>query len=145
VFKLSGGYERIRFSNPNTPLSAGYVDIGGYVLAYVNNKAYDDARVLQVFWGGLKWYLTPDWYLAAAYYGYHQGSYATGKNAGCASTVSSGCSGTENALGLLTDYRLSRRFDAYIGTLWTRVRDGLASDYLNTATLTSTVGIRFKF
>jgi predicted porin len=145
VVKLYAGYEHISFADPSTPLSAGYVDIGGYVLAYVNNKAYDSDRVLQVFWAGAKWYVTPDFYLAASYYGYKQNSYATGKTAGCSSTVSSACSGTENAFSVLADYRLSRRFDAYLGTVWSGVQDGLASEYLNTSTLTSTVGIRFKF
>jgi predicted porin len=145
VVRVYAGYERISFANPNTPLANGFLDIGGYVLAYVNNKAYSSERVLQVFWGGAKWFVTPDFYLAAAYYGYKQNSYATGADAGCSSTANSACSGTENAVGLLGDYRFSRRFDGYLGTLWTGVRDGLASGYLNSSTLTTTVGIRFKF
>jgi predicted porin len=145
VVKLYAGYEHIRFANPEHPLSPGSIGIGGYVFAYVNNGAYDDQRVLQVFWSGLKWFLTPDLYLAGAYYGYRQNSYATGKNVGCSSRVSSGCSGTENAFGLLADYRLTNHFDSYVGTAWTAVHDGLASGYLNTSTLTTTVGTRFKF
>jgi predicted porin len=121
------------------------VDIGGYVLAYVNNTAYDSKKDLQVFWSGVKWSVTPDFYLAAAYYGYRQNSFATGKNAGCSSTVNSGCSGSENAFSVLGDYRLTRRFDAYLGTLWTGVQGGLASGFLNASTLTTTAGIRFKF
>jgi predicted porin len=143
--KLYAGYEYISFANPNTPLSSGYVDIGGYVLAYVNNTAYDSKKDLQVFWSGVKWSVTPDFYLAAAYYGYRQNSFATGKNAGCSSTVNSGCSGSENAFSVLGDYRLTRRFDAYLGTLWTGVQGGLASGFLNASTLTTTAGIRFKF
>jgi predicted porin len=143
--KLFAGYEHIRFANPNTPLAPGYVDIGGYVLAYVNNNAYPNDKALQIFWAGAKWYVTPAFYLAASYYGYKQDSFATGKNAGCSSTVNAGCSGTENAFSLLGDYRFSARFDAYLGTVWTGVQDGLASGFLNTSTLTSTVGVRFRF
>lgn len=145
VVKLFVGYERITFANPRTPLTPGFVDIGGYVLASINNTAYTSERVLQVFWGGLKWRVTSDFYLAASYYGYRQGSYATGAQAGCASSLSSSCSGTESAVGILGDYRLSRHFDTYLGSVWTSVADGLASGYLNTSTVTTTLGLRLRF
>jgi predicted porin len=83
--------------------------------------------------------------LLAAYYGYKQNSFATGKNAGCGSAVASSCSGTENAFSLVADYKFSKRFDAYIGTFYSSVTDGLANEFLNTSTLTSTMGIRFRF
>ena len=143
--KLFGGYERIDFANPRNPLAAGFVDIGGYVLASVNNTAYDNEKVLQVYWGGLKWHVTPDFYLAASYYGYRQNSYATGANAVCSTTVNAACSGTESAAGVLADYSLSQHFDTYVGSLWTEVNDGLASGYLNTSTVTTTVGFRVRF
>ena len=145
VVKLYAGYEHIKFANPNTPLPTGFIDIGGYVLADVNNTAYDNNKDLQIFWGGVKWPVTPDFYLAAGYYGYKQNSFATGKNAGCTSAVSSGCSGTENAFSVLGDYRFNNHFDAYLGTLWSDVTDGLANEFLNTSTLTTTVGVRVKF
>jgi hypothetical protein len=145
VVKLYAGYEHINFANPNTPLPTGFVGIGGYVLVDVNNTAYDNNKDLQIFWGGVKWAVTPDFYLAAGYYGYKQNSFATGKNAGCTSAVSSGCSGTENAFSVLGDYRFNNHFDAYLGTLWSGVTDGLANEFLNTSTLTTTVGVRVKF
>jgi predicted porin len=155
---LYAGYEHINFENPNNPYDPGQVIIGGYVLAYVNNKAYDTNKTLQVYWGGLKWPITPQLDLIAAYYGYKQNSFATGKDAGCSSSISSGCSGTESTASALLDYRFSKRFDAYIGTFWSEVQDGLAAGFLLTdlnakgvstsssaSTLTSTVGIRFRF
>lgn len=145
LLKLYAGYEHIGFANPRTPLAAGFVDIGGYVLADVNNKAYANERVLQIFWAGAKWLVTPRLYLAAAYYGYRQNSYASGASAGCSGMSNSACSGTESGVGLLGDYRLSRHFDTYLGSVWTEVRDGLANGYLSRATLTSTVGVRCKF
>jgi predicted porin len=98
-----------------------------------------------VFWGGVKWPVTPDLDLMAAYYGYKQNSYATGKDAGCTSNVAGSCSGTENAFSLVGDYKFSKRFDAYIGTFWSSVNDGLANGYLQTSNLTSTMGVRFRF
>jgi predicted porin len=152
------GYEHVKFANPNNPYDPGQVIIGGYVLAIVNNKAYEDNKILQVFWAGLKWPITPQLDLIAAYYGYKQNSFATGKDAGCTSSISSGCSGTENTASALLDYRFSKRFDGYIGTFWSEVQDGLAAGFQLTnlnakgvstsssaSTLTSTMGIRFRF
>jgi predicted porin len=143
--KLYAGYEKIFFDNPTDPLSVGTVIIGGYVLAVVNNTAYDNQKTLQVFWGGLKWSITPDLDFTAAYYGYKQNSYATGKDAGCTTNVSSGCSGNENAISGLFDYRLTKRFDAYFGVMWSGVQNGLANGYLYNDNIAPTLGVRFKF
>ena len=35
---MFAGYEHIQFANPKTPLAAGFHDIGGYVLAFVNTQ-----------------------------------------------------------------------------------------------------------
>jgi predicted porin len=143
--KLYAGYEHIAFDNPNNPLGVGTVIIGGYVLAAANDAAYDNQKTLQVFWGGLKYSLTPAFEMTLAYYGYKQNSFATGADTGCSTTASSGCSGTENAASILFDYRLSKRFDAYAGSMWSGVRDGLANGFLNKDNVATTVGLRFKF
>jgi len=146
AFKFFAGYEHIKFANPNDPYSVGQDIIGGYKLAVVNNTAYTDNKELQVYWAGLRYSVTPDFDLGASYYGYSQNSYATGANAGCSSNKAGQCSGTEAAVGLLADYRLGKRFDVYGGGLWTQVKDGLANGYaLNTSTISTTVGVRFKF
>ena len=143
---LYGAYEHINFANPNSPLDPGALTIGGYVLAYVNNKAYTSNKTLQVFWGGVKWTVMPALELTASYYGYKQNAFsAEAALAGCSTKKSSACSGTENAVALVGDYRLNKRFDVYLGTFWTGVQDGLANGFLNTSTLTTTTGLRFKF
>jgi predicted porin len=143
--KFSAGYEHIAFDNPATPLAAGSLTIGGYVLAYVNNAAFNNQKTLQVAWAGVKIAATPDLDLLAAYYGYKQNSFATGAKAGCSDTSNGGCSGTENAFSLVADYRFAKRFDGYLGTFYTGVQDGLANGFLNKSTLTTTTGIRFRF
>ncbi|MFZ1905546.1 MAG: porin [Steroidobacteraceae bacterium] len=143
--KLYGGYEHIDFNNPNDPLAAGALTIGGYVLAFVNNTAYDNEKTLQVYWAGLKYTIVPDVDLVLAYYGYDQNSFATGKNAGCSTVASSGCSGKENAASILVDYRLTKRFDLYAGSMWSGVQDGLGNGFLNKDNIATTVGLRFKF
>lgn len=141
-----GAWERITYMNPSIPLSPGFNDIGGYVLAYVNDTAYaKNDKVLQVYWTGLKYPLAPNFDATIAYYGYKQNSYASGKEAGCSSTVSSGCSGNLNAASLMGDYRFTKRFDAYAGFMWSNVSHGLANGYLNTTNIDPTIGVRYAF
>jgi predicted porin len=143
---ISAGYEHIKFSNPNTPLPAGSLTIGGYVLAITTNTAFANDKILQVFWGGVKVAATSNLDLMAALYGYRQNSFATGANAGCSSAlISSACSGRELSASFVADYRFAKRFDGYIGTFWTDVQDGLAFGFLNKSTLTTTTGVRFRF
>jgi predicted porin len=145
TFKFFAGYERIQFNNPNNPLPAGTLTIGGYILAVTNNAAYDNQKTLDVYWAGLKFGITPDLDVMAAYYGYDQNSFATGADAGCSTNISSGCSGTEDVLSLVFDYRLSKRFDVYAGTMYSGVKDGLSNGYVNNTNIATTAGLRFKF
>ena len=143
---LFAGYEHIKFANPNSPLPPGSLTIGGYVLAVINPPAYNNEKILQVYWAGVKYAATADLDLMAAYYGYDQDSFATGANAGCSDNRSGSCSGRESSFSLLADYRFAKRFDGYLGTFWTDVQDGLAPvGFLNHSTLTTTAGIRFRF
>ena len=144
--KIYAGYEHIQFSNPTTPLAAGFDDIGGYKLAFVNNTAFPNDKILQVFWAGAKYTMLSKLDLVASYYGYHQNSYGAGANAGCSTNKAGTCSGTELALSFSADYRFSKRFDIYAGAMYTSVSDGLASGYLfSTNNINPTVGFRFRF
>jgi predicted porin len=143
--KVFAGYEHMEFANPKTPLLQGSLTIGGYVLAAVNNTAYVNHKTLQVFWAGVKFAATPQVDLTASYVGYKQSSFAAGAKAGCSDTSNGACSGTLSSVGLLVDYRFAKRFDAYLGTLWSGVDGGLANGYLNKGTLSTTSGIRFRF
>ncbi|HEV8017794.1 MAG TPA: porin [Steroidobacteraceae bacterium] len=157
---LYGGYEHISFDNPTNPLKAGTVIEGGYVLAFASDTAYANNKVLQVYWGGAKYSLTPALDVTVAYYGYHQNAYSTeAALAGCSTQKSAACSGTEETASIMFDYRLSKRFDAYVGTFWSEVKDGLASGFLlaspteaspggvtsTAAVISTTMGIRFRF
>jgi len=148
--KIYGGYEHIRYADPGTPLTAGYVDEGGYILAFVNDQVgaastYVNPKILQVYWAGIKYAFTPSLEATVAYYGYSQNSYAHGDDTGCTTNISSGCSGTENAASVMLDYRFAKRFDFYIGTMYSDVNNGLSNGFLKTSTLASTMGVRFKF
>lgn len=142
--KLFAGYEHIKFANPGDPLPVGFDDIGGYKLAVVNNTAYDINKILQVYWAGVRWQIQK-LELIGAYYGYRQNSYATGSHAGCTDASNGGCSGTENVVSFSADYHFTKRFDMFIGAMYSSVSDGLANGYLNSNNIDPTLGVRFQF
>jgi len=145
-FKFFAGYEHIKYANPNTPLGAGFNDIGGYVLAFVTNNAYNNSKTVQVYWAGVRYTVIPHLDLTAAYYGYKQNAYGTGQLAGCTTTVSSTCSGSFEAFSLDADYYFNKHFDAYLGAMYSGVHDGVASGYaFYTTNINPTVGVRYKF
>jgi predicted porin len=145
-WKFFAGYEHIKYANPSTPLSAGFSDIGGYVLAFVNNDAYSESKTQQVYWAGVRYAVLPELELTAAYYGYHQDAYGTGKLAGCSTNASNLCSGSFEAFSFDADYRFNVHFDAYAGVMYSGVHDGVANGYVfYTTNINPTIGVRYKF
>jgi predicted porin len=145
-FKFFAGYEHIKYANPATPLRAGFTDIGGYNLAFVTNDAYDNDKILQLYWTGVRYTVIPGLDLTAAYYGVHQNAYGSGKFAGCSTTANSTCSGSLETFSFDADYRFNVHFDVYAGALYSGVHDGLASGYaFYTTNINPTVGARYKF
>ncbi|MFI4891610.1 MAG: porin [Steroidobacterales bacterium] len=147
-WKLSAAYEQLQYRNPTDPVLAGQSIIGGYVLVFVNpaSKEFVNTRKLAISWIGARFSPTPRWDLIGSYYRYDQNSYATGANAGCSSTVSGACSGSENFLSFVTIYHAKKRFDVYGGAMWSQVLGGLASGFdFNTAEIDPTLGFRFNF
>jgi predicted porin len=143
--KFFAGYQYLKYANPSTPLKAGFSDIGGYILAFVNNDAYANDKIVQVYWTGVRYTVLPPLDLTAAYYGYHQNAYGTGKEAGCATAANSACSGSFEAFSFDADYHFNQHFDAYGGAMYSGVHDGVASGYLHTTNINPTIGLRFKF
>jgi predicted porin len=144
--KFYGAYEHITFANPSNPLAVGFDDIGGYKLAVVNNTAFTNNRVLQIYWAGVRVAASPKLDLAAAYYGYSQNSFATGALASCNSNASAACSGREVAVSFSADYKFSKRFDVYAGAMYTAVYEGLAAGFeFSTSTVDPTIGFRYIF
>jgi predicted porin len=142
--KFFGGYEHIKYTNPSNPLSPGFINIGGYVLAVVNNAAYTSPKIVQVYWTGVRYTVIPQLELTAAYYGVHQGAY--GAAAGCSTDAHSFCSGNLEAFSFDADYRFNVHFDVYLGAMYSGVHDGLASGYsFYTTNINPTLGARYKF
>jgi len=140
------GYEHIIYGNPSSPLPAGSSDIGGYVLATVNNAAYQNDKILQVIWAGLKYEVSPDFTMTEAWYHYLQNSYAgSGVRAGCGDSSNGACSGYEDGLSIMGDYTVNRHFDVYGGAMYTHVNGGMANGYIHNNTIDPMLGVRAKF
>jgi predicted porin len=144
-FKFFGGYEYIKYANPDKPISAGFINFGNYVLAFVNNNSYSTPKILQVYWTGVRYTVIPNLELTAAYYGVHQAAYGTGTQAGCSTIAHSVCSGSLEAISFDADYHFNVHFDAYLGAMYSGVHDGLANGYLSTTNINPTIGVRYKF
>jgi predicted porin len=143
--KFFAGYEHIKYENPHTPIDAGFNDIGGYVLAFVTNNAYNNSKTVEVWWAGVRYTVIPNLDLTAAYYGYNQNAYGTGKQAGCSTSAHSTCSGNFEAFSFDADYRFNKHFDAYLGAMYSGVHDGVASGYIYSTNINPTLGVRYKF
>jgi predicted porin len=150
VVKFYAGYEHIQYANPDTPLSAGF-NVAAYTVAYVNTQSgptstFVHDKTLQVYWAGVRYTVLPELDLVGAYYGLKQNAYGTGANAGCSTNKAGTCSGTEDVISIDGVYRLSKRFDAYAGAMYSGVHDGLANGFLfHTTDITTTTGVRFRF
>jgi predicted porin len=148
--KVLAGYEYIQYDNPKDKLSAGFTDIGGYNLAFVNNAAFPHPKILNLYWGGVRYTALPGLDLTAAFYGYHQNSYGASQTTGCTTTVPGGqagtCAGHFEALSFDAVYAFTKRFDGYAGAMYSAVYDGVASGYnFQRNNINPTIGVRFKF
>jgi len=140
--KFYGAYDYIRYANPSSPLPAGTQDIGGYDLSVVSNTAYTKNKILQLAWVGARYSLTPTVELAGAWYRSAQNSF---RGNGCNNTSAVSCSGQTNAVSLTVDWHMSKRFDTYVGAMYSQAVGGMASGYLHNNTVDPTAGLRFTF
>jgi predicted porin len=189
-WRFYGGYEHLDFANPNNPLQPGANVIGGYNLGFVNNNNYVTDRNQDVFWAGVKYSITPTLDIAASYYGIRQHFFEQGaapsatagsatlfrnqpggalnlgslaaQQAACAANSASqtNCSGGEDMVGLVLDWRFARHMDAYVGIAYSQRNGGLAAAFVtstlngvlvnpNFKTTVSTydpgIGLRYQF
>jgi predicted porin len=100
-----------------------------------------------VYWAGAKWQVDPRLSLTVAYYGYHQSNFGTtAKTKGCSDNSSSACSGELVDFSVDAVYKLSKRFDAFAGFMYSDVQDGLANGYIYSKNnINPTIGVRFTF
>lgn len=151
AFKFLGGYEHIKYANPDHPVAGGFNNIGGYNLVIVNNAAFPQDKILQVYWAGVRYTAMPGLDLVGAFYGYHQNTYGTASNnAKCGTVTGPGipgtCSGHFESFSFDAVYAFTHRFDGYVGAMYSAVYDGVASGYtFQRNNLNPTIGVRYKF
>lgn len=140
-WKFYGGYENIRYENPDNQLAPGAFQMGGYIIAFPTNNFYEFAKTLQIFWAGMKYAVTSNLDVTGAYYGYKQGGFLTPSNnnaaggfGNCNTAFSPGCSGSMNAVSFVVDWRFARHVDMYAGVMYTQKTGGLANGYILSAT-----------
>jgi predicted porin len=144
-WKLFGGYENIHYNNPDNPLAGvpngamAFMN-GGYNIAFANNGFYESTRIMNIFWAGVKYAVTPTLDIMGAYYGYRQNSFLTASNdnpaggfGNCNTSFSPGCSGSMDMVSLVMDWRFARHVDLYAGIAYTQKTGGLVSGYVLSA------------
>jgi len=146
---LYDGYEYVEFQDPSSQFAkAGniFTGIDGGPMQNQGNQ-FLSARIVQVFWGGAKYAITPDVDITGAYYHYNQNNYNVTSVVHCSNASNKGCSGQLDAASGLVEWRIAPKFDVYAGAMWSEVRNGLANGYQKNGTVNidPTVGLRFKF
>jgi predicted porin len=142
ALKFYAGYEHIKYANPEDPLPAGTVTIGGYVLSSVNNTSYNINKILEYRWAGVRYAFNPKFDVTTAYYHFKQNSYNANH---CSDTSAGSCSGLFHDASFVADYRWTRRFDTYGGVNYSSASDGLASGFLYKNDWAPMLGARFNF
>ncbi len=144
-FEVMAGYENITYANPQNAVTAGFTDIGGFIIGTVNNAAYPNDRVVQMMWVGGKYKATDHLTLIGSYYHEIGNAYGVGAVAGCGTNFSSFCSGSLDAVSAVADYTFTKHFDVYAGVMYSKVNGGFGAGYLNSWNIDPTVGARYSF
>jgi predicted porin len=152
-FKVFGGYEHIRQTNPSDPLGIGATAQGGYLLSGVEDKNLDSPKTVQVWWTGVKYTLDSKTYITLSYYHQSQNDFRVPPACSPAAGFRSSCSGTLNEVSIYADHHFTKRFDVYAGIAYSDVSGGLAIaiphkpgvPYFHDNNVAPTVGGRFTF
>jgi predicted porin len=143
--RVYGGYEYITFSNPSSPMTTGFNNIGGFQVLLANiaqtGFAFHDEH-LQVSWTGARYAITPNLDAGIAYYHYDQNSFG---KVFCANASASTCSGQLNAASFDIDWQVMKKLDLYAGVMYSGVANGLANGYQVFNNWAPTAGLRFRF
>ena len=168
---LFGGYGWLKQANPSDDYLNGFQTIGGWDVpatitgskrfptAWTNYTNYNVPRIAPYFWVGGKYAVNSQIDLTAAYYYQQQSDYNTTVCATTNSTFlepsgskftvtrsSSGkCSGSQDAISFLVDYRPFKRTDLYAGVMISNVYGGLANGFQATQNISPMAGLRVKF
>src|SRR5271165_139669 len=175
---LSGGWLWWQQANPSSTYLNGFETIGGYSVpativttnkaiaklfptTWVTSNAYNDIRVVNVPFIGVKYAFTPQLDVIGAFYYELQNNYTSSTTPcaavpttfvqpnGSSSTVirvnNTACYGTQDAISFMVDYRPLQRVDLYAGVMISNVYAGLANGFQQVQNIAPTAGLRIKF
>jgi len=152
-FKLFGGYEYIRQTNPSNPLGVGASDQGGYIMSGVEDNNLDSPKHVQIWWTGVKYAYDSKTDITLSWYHQLQNDFRVPSTCSSEAGFRSSCAGTLNEVSLYADHHFTKRFDAFAGIAYSYVSGGLAIaiphgpgvPYKYDNNLAPTVGGRFTF
>jgi predicted porin len=152
-FKLFGGYEYIRMTNPTNPLGVGAAAQGGYLLSGVEDNNLDSPKIVQVFWTGIKYAYDGKTDITLSYYHEDQNDFRIPSTCSPTAGFRSSCAGTLDEVSLYADHHFIKRFDVYAGVAYSDVTGGLAIaiphgpgvPYYYNSNIAPTVGARYAF
>ena len=152
-FRVFGGYEHIRQTNPSDPLGIGATAQGGYLLSGVEDNNLDSPKTVQVYWAGVKYDFDSGTYITLSWYHESQNDFRIPPACSPAAGFRSSCAGTLNEVSLYADHHFTKRFDVYAGIAYSDVSGGLAIaiphkpgvPYYYNNNVAPTVGGRFTF
>jgi len=152
-FKLFGGYEWIRQTNPSNPLGVGASDQGGYILSVVEDENLDSPKIVQIWWTGVKYAYDSKNDITFAWYEQLQNTFRVPAVCSTAAGFRSSCSGSLSFGSLYLDHHFTKRFDGFAGLAYSFVTGGLSIaiphgpgvPYLHNSNYAPTVGARFTF
>jgi predicted porin len=151
--------------NAVTAQGSGY-RVDPAVAGSVTTNAFTINKILQVAWVGAKYSILPNLDVSGGYWHVWQNNYDTNPGANCISgaaykisgtgtagyptvfgkgTSKGDCAGSEDVVSVLLDYRPVKRVDTYVGLMYSRVYDGLASGFVQSNNLAVTTGVKLSF
>jgi len=155
-FETTGGY-----SVPATIVTTNKAIAKLFPTAWTSYTAYNDIRVVNVPFFGAKYAVTPQLDVIGAFYYEIQNNYNSSTTPcaavpttfvqpnGYSSTVirvnNTACSGTQDAISFMIDYRPVKRVDLYAGVMISNVYAGLANGFQQVQNIAPTAGLRIKF
>ena len=158
--KLYAGFEQIRYSAPSDPQTAFTNIAGDFVCAgcqafnntNISNTSFGAAgladRIFDVYWTGVKYAVTKEVDVIAAYYHYQQHSHfgtPRGGLAPCDGKEHAQCAGTLNAISGVIDWKFAPKWDVYAGLMYTEFNGGLSNGFFVNNNLAVTSGLRFRY
>jgi predicted porin len=152
-FKFFVGYEYIWQNNPSQPLGVGASDQGGYFMSGVEDKNLDSAKLVQIWWTGVKYTYRNKTDFTFSWYQQRQNDFRIPPTCSPTAGFRSSCAGTLNEVSLYADHHFTKRFDAFAGIAYSYVSGGLAIaiphgpgvPYNYNSNFAPTVGGRFTF